>query len=131
MTAVTSTRGGPVSISRALGMVVVTVHGAIDAQMSEQLRHLLADLIDNQGNLDVVIDLRDVDMIDLTGIEVVVEASERMRCKGGRLVLSEARSVESASLGGASVSRDLRPYAQPAQRGGMVMAPSGRGGTER
>src|SRR5687768_9691404 len=52
------------AISRALGTVVVTVHGRLDGTASRQLDGVLTDLIDGQGNLDVVADLWDVKTIE-------------------------------------------------------------------
>ncbi|HKN50763.1 MAG TPA: hypothetical protein VJ010_11110 [Actinomycetota bacterium] len=49
-----------VAISRALGMMVVTVHGALSAGSCRQLRYILWDLIDQHGNRNVVVDLRDM-----------------------------------------------------------------------
>jgi anti-anti-sigma regulatory factor len=48
---------------------------------------LLADLIDGQGNLDVVIDLRHA-VIDHGTIGALVAASDRISRRGGGLVLS-------------------------------------------
>lgn len=84
--------GPPISISRALSRVVVTLHGTLDAHAAPRLRPLLLDLIDGQGNLDVVIDLRDVAVIDHAGIGVLLGASERMHHHGGRIEFSGARS---------------------------------------
>ena len=40
--------------------MVVTVHGELDRQRAAHLDLVLADLIDGQGNLSIIIDLRDV-----------------------------------------------------------------------
>jgi anti-anti-sigma factor len=77
-----------ISISRALSRVIVTLRGALDARAALRLRPLLWDLIDGQGNLDVVIDLRDVVVIDPAGIGLLVGTSERMHQHGGRIEFS-------------------------------------------
>lgn len=53
------TRSGVV-IGRYQGTVVVTVHGQLDRQRAPHLDLVLADLIDGQGNLSIIVDLRDV-----------------------------------------------------------------------
>jgi anti-anti-sigma factor len=75
----------PISISRAFGKVVVSVHGDVDPQV---LGQTLTDLVNNQGNLALVIDLRHTNWIDPSGVAVVVRASHRLHKHGGDLVLS-------------------------------------------
>ncbi|HMC52155.1 MAG TPA: STAS domain-containing protein [Acidimicrobiales bacterium] len=75
----------PLSISRALGNVVVTLHGEVDAVL---LDHALSDLADGQGNLHLIIDLRDAGSIDEPCLTVLTRASERVRERGGDLTLN-------------------------------------------
>lgn len=76
-----------------LSRVVVTLRGALDASVAPRLRPLLWDLIDGQGNLDVVIDLRDVVVIDPEGIGLLMGASERMEQHGGRIEFRGGRGA--------------------------------------
>ena len=48
-----------VVVGRYKGTVMVTVHGELDPPKVSHLRLLLIDLIDDQGNVSVVVDLRD------------------------------------------------------------------------
>ena len=89
-----------ISISRSSSTVIVTLHGALDAHAAPRLRPLLLDLIDGQGNLDLVIDLRDVAVIDPAGIGVLIGASERMHHHGGRIEFSGAPQAPSRSPSG-------------------------------
>lgn len=83
--------------SRALGKVVVHLHGRLDADGAAVLRHRLADVIDGQGNRQLVMDLRDLTGIDPAGFKVLVDARTRMMKVGGELVLSGAtREMASA-----------------------------------
>jgi anti-anti-sigma factor len=75
----------PISISRALGHVVVTVHGEPDAQL---LHRALQDLAEDQGNLRLVLDLKDADPLDRDSVAVIARSSRRVRHRGGELVLS-------------------------------------------
>ena len=81
--------------SRALGKVVVHVHGALDAYSAPAMKARLADIIDNQGNRRVVLDLRMMTGVDAAGLLVLADALQRMDDYGGELVLSGPRgSVE-------------------------------------
>jgi len=73
------------SISRALGNVVVTLHGHVDAQV---LSRTLVDLIENQGNLHLIIDLGDAAYLDEETVSILVGSSVRTRRRGGELILS-------------------------------------------
>jgi anti-sigma B factor antagonist len=87
----------PMSISRASGKVVVRVQGDLDAQY---LRRTLTDLADNQGNLNLTIDLRGTDSIDHNGVMVLVRATQRMREHGGDLVVIAPKAALSEALDG-------------------------------
>ena len=74
--------------SRALGKVVVHVHGALDANTAPALKAGLVDIIDGQGNRRVVLDLRDMAAVDAAGLAVLADALKRMDDCGGELLLS-------------------------------------------
>lgn len=76
------------AFSRALGKVVVHVHGALDANTAHELTHRLVDIIDGQGNLQLVVDLSRTTHVDSVGLSVLAGAQERLRRNGGALVLS-------------------------------------------
>ena len=77
-----------VVVSRDMGTVVVTVRGELDTYTAPRLRHELKGLIDDQGNLAVVVDLGEMTFIDSSGLAVLVDGLKRMRLHGGRLTLS-------------------------------------------
>ncbi|MCA1707505.1 MAG: STAS domain-containing protein [Actinobacteria bacterium] len=74
--------------SRAFGKVIVHIHGRLDADTAQELKDRLVDVIDGQGNRQLVVDLRGMTLIDTAGLSVLVDASERLQTKGGELVLS-------------------------------------------
>ena len=76
------------AFSRALGKVVVHVHGPLDADTAPALDDGLSDIIDGQGNRQVVLDLRAMTGIDPDGLSVLVDALGRMDDYGGELVVS-------------------------------------------
>lgn len=83
------------AFSRALGKVIVHVHGPLDAVTAPELEGGLVDIIDNQGNRQVVLDLRTMTSIDADGLFVVADALKRMDDYGGELLLSgPTRGVE-------------------------------------
>ena len=76
-------------IGRQLGTVVVTVHGDLDMTRAGHLGNILADLIDGQGNLSVVVDLHDATTSDPDSLLVFTDAAERARRRGGTVLLNE------------------------------------------
>ena len=73
---------------RALGKVVVSIHGPVDARTAPELRDRLRDVIDGQGNRHVVLDLRGTTLVDPAGLTAVVDAHQRMQRIAGELVFS-------------------------------------------
>jgi anti-anti-sigma factor len=78
-----------VVVGRYQRTVVVTVHGGLDHPRAANLGHILADLIDGQGNLSLVVDLRDATAAGAAWVSVLAEASERARRRGGAITLSK------------------------------------------
>lgn len=79
------------TFSRNQHRVVVAVHGELDCSTGPTLHERLADLIEFQGNLSVVVDLTSTTFIDSSGIEVLVTAHRWLRKRGGRLHLAVPR----------------------------------------
>ena len=88
----------PWPISRALGRIVVSPQGALDDAAAGSLRIILRDLIEDQGNLEVVVDALQVSAIGDAAIEVLIEASRRMDEQHGTLVVSSPRDEVLARL---------------------------------
>jgi anti-anti-sigma factor len=76
-------------IGRYQRTVVVTVHGELDHPRAAQLNYVLADLIDGQGNLSLLVDLHDATTADAERVSVFAEAAERLRRRGGAMTLSK------------------------------------------
>ena len=93
-----SDSGFSVVFSRALGRVVVHVHGELDATTAPILKVRLVDIIDDQGNRQVVLDLRRVTVVDAAGLFVLADALKRMDDYGGELLLSGPTSAVEAQL---------------------------------
>ncbi len=64
--------------------LLVEVHGAVDITSAPRLRQQLVDAV-NVGFSRLVLDLRDVDFIDFTGLGVLVGVLKRARAAGGYL----------------------------------------------
>jgi anti-sigma B factor antagonist len=84
--------------SRALGKVVVHLHGALDADTAPALKAGLVDIIDDQGNRQVVLDLREMTGVDAAGLSVLADALKRMDDYGGELLLSGPTSAVEEQL---------------------------------
>ena len=84
-----SSASSSIVIGRYQGTVLVTVHGELDIARAAHLGRVLADLIDGQGNLSVVVDLHDATAVDADSLSVFAEAAERAHRRGGTMRLSE------------------------------------------
>jgi anti-anti-sigma regulatory factor len=88
----------PWDVTRALGRVVLTLRGPLDRRDAAHLEAILRDLVDDQGNLHVVVDLLQVDSVTPEAIEELRRASRSMAAHGGTLVLSAPTTAVAASL---------------------------------
>jgi anti-anti-sigma factor len=77
--------------------VVVTIHGAIDAEDWARIDAVLRDLIDAQGNLDVVLDLSEVLSLARAAVPLIVHAARQAHSHGGRLRLADRACRERRS----------------------------------
>ncbi|MCU1678343.1 MAG: hypothetical protein JWM93_3101 [Frankiales bacterium] len=85
-------RRGLLSLSLESGVTVVEVHGDLDIATSEPLRAVLAQLRDS---CDVVVDIRDVDFCDSSGVSVLAHAARDATLSGHDLSVRHAHpSVE-------------------------------------
>lgn len=74
-------------VTRQLGeSTVLQVIGEVDMATAPQLRARLVDLV-NRGGRSVIVDLTSVDLIDSTGLGVLIGARRRLTNAGGTLVL--------------------------------------------
>jgi anti-anti-sigma factor len=76
-------------ISRAGGTVIVAIHGLLDLDAWARIDAVLRDLIDAQGNLDVVVDLSDMLDLGSDAVPVIVGAARQAHSHGGRLRLAD------------------------------------------
>jgi len=95
------------AFSRALGKVVVHVHGALDAGTAQELKHRLVDVIEGQGNRQVVLDLRRTTSVDAAGLSVLVDALKCMQRNGGELVLNAPTTGVARAIRAAGLDRDF------------------------
>ena len=94
------------AVSRAMGVVVVTAHGHLGASEADVLQAVLADLIEGQGNLKVVLDVHDVSGIDGSSLEALAAAVEAATQLGGDLTFADPnetsiKALEAVGLGDA------------------------------
>jgi anti-anti-sigma regulatory factor len=74
-----------ISVSKAFGKVVVTVHGDVDGPL---LGRTLADLAEDPGNLYLIVNLRDADSLDQDSLNVLSISARHVQRAGGDLVLA-------------------------------------------
>jgi anti-anti-sigma regulatory factor len=103
-----------VVIGRALGTVVVTVHGTLDGHAAQALEALLRDLIDNQGNRSVAIDLRAASGAHPAVVDVLAAVTSSARRRGSSLWLHEPPQELYACMGASAITAlDIRPTRPP------------------
>lgn len=89
----TGSSAGSIVIGRYRGTVVVTVHGDLGPTRAAHLGLMLTDLIDGQGNLSLIVNLRDATATDTASVSVFADAAERVSGHGGVITLSEPPDV--------------------------------------
>ncbi len=77
--------------SRVGNRVVVAIDGDLDVHTAPALRRLLADLIDDQGNLFVDVDLSNVHFLDASALRVLVGQRKTLEARGGVFALAGVR----------------------------------------
>ena len=77
-----------IAVGRRFGTVVLTLRGRLEGSDAEFLAWMLADLIDSQGNLSIVVDLRQVSHLDRAGARVLANAIDAAGRHGGALGMS-------------------------------------------
>lgn len=78
-----------IGIGRAGGTVVITIHGVTGLDDWERIDAVLRDIIDAQGNLDVLLDLGEVAALERDAAPLIVYAAQRAHSRGGRLRLAD------------------------------------------
>ena len=93
------------AVSRAMGTVVVTCHGKLDGDAAGNLRAVLNDLIEAQGNLEVVIDLRDAVLAETADLAAFEAAANWSAARRGRLRMCVASEAARAPLTAAGLGQ--------------------------
>lgn len=88
------------SIGRAGGTVVVTIHGDVALDVWARLEAVLHDLIDDQGNLDVILDLCEVAHLEREAVPLIVHAAHQAHGHGGRLRLADRACRDRVQIAG-------------------------------
>ena len=100
----------------------MTVHGALDGVGAAHLDLVLTDLIDGQGNLSVVVDLRDLTATgtDADRLSVFVDAARRAHRHSGVLALSTPPALFDEALERLDADHlvHIAPHVEPAASSG-------------
>lgn len=84
---VPSTHRFSLAFTREHAAVVVAIVGDLDCYTAPLLAARLEDLVENQGNLNVVLDLREMTFVDSTGLSAIIHAFRHLRERGGTMQL--------------------------------------------
>ena len=87
-----------ITVARSAGTVVVTIQGELDAEKSQHLGRILADLIDGQGNMSILVDLHGASATDPDCLWILTEAAERAHRRGGAMRLDAAPAEIASAL---------------------------------
>jgi anti-anti-sigma factor len=102
-----------ISLTKAFGKVVVTVHGDVDGQ---QLAHTLAELAEDPGNLHLIVDLRDADSLDQESLDVLARSARHVQDAGGELVIAAGSVAVLGALKGGAFTVADSAWAPPLPR---------------
>ena len=69
--------------------MIVAIHGQISFDDWARVDAVLQDLIDAQGNLDVILDLCEVTYLQRDAVPLIVNAAHQAHNHGGRLRLAD------------------------------------------
>ena len=69
--------------------MVITIHGVTSHDDWASIDNVLRDIIDSQGNLDVLLDLGEVAVLERDAAPLIVNAAHRAHSHGGRLRLAD------------------------------------------
>jgi anti-sigma B factor antagonist len=86
---------------------VVVVHGELDLATSPELEEQLRRIWD-AGNEQLVIDLRELEFMDSTGLSIIVKAHQRLTDEGRQLTLVRGSQQVQRLLDLTGVSERLR-----------------------
>jgi anti-anti-sigma regulatory factor len=76
--------------------VVVTIHAQTGSDDWARIEAVLRDLIDAQGNLDVLLDLGEVEVLQDAAAPLIVKAAHQAHRHGGHLRLADRACRERA-----------------------------------
>jgi len=78
------------SIQQTGEVTVLNLGGEIDVAAAPQLRNVFQGLID-EGKVNIVVNLKDVEFIDSSGLGIFVVAFKSAKAKGGNIKFSAAK----------------------------------------
>lgn len=119
------------AVSRAMGVVVVTAHGHLGAAEADVLQSVLVDLIENQGNLKVVLDVRDVPGLAPSSLAVLVAATDAAARVGGELTFADPSEAGIGALKAVGLGDAITLASQCGQRGPGPGPGQGNGAARR
>ena len=106
-------------VSERDGWAVLSVSGEVDVATAPRLREQLITLV-NDGKVQIVVDLENVEFLDSTGLGVLVGALKRVRTSDGELALvcTEPRILKVFEITGLTKVFPMRRSIDEAVSGG-------------
>ena len=81
-------RGFSVNTFKGAGEVMVSIHGDLDMSSVPRLDAALKRVVEAEGYRDIIVDLADARVVDMTGVSLLFKWSRFLRTYGVDLVLS-------------------------------------------
>ena len=72
-------------------VTVLSLGGEVDVAVAPQLRNIFKDLID-AGKINIIVDLKEVEFIDSSGLGIFVVGYKSAKAKGGDIKFSGAKT---------------------------------------
>lgn len=116
------------AVGRAMGTVVVTLRGALDRSGSTLVDDILVDLIDNQGNLTLIVDVRALDCDDGACLEPFRRATLSATRMGGTLTVADPSDALRVLLESSGLGAAVRTTRSRAPHGAVAHDRAGDGG---
>ena len=73
------------------GKLIVYLEGRLDVSVSNEVEEHLADLIDNKGYTNIVLNMEGVDYMSSSGFRACISTLRKLNSKEGKLKISQIR----------------------------------------
>lgn len=73
------------------GKIIVYLEGRLDVSVSNEVEEGLTDLIENQGKVNIILNMSGVDYMSSSGFRACISTLRKLNAKEGKLKISHIR----------------------------------------